>query len=65
LLDQQNTFSLAESVLLKDALPPNGYHLQVGDMNQATEGFLSTGRIWRVCQALLHIVDLIWPIESS
>src|SRR5947208_12902788 len=35
----------------------NGYHLQVGDMNQATELFLSTGCIWRVCQALLRIVD--------
>jgi len=43
----------------------NGYHLQVGDVNDATELFLSTGCIWRVCQGFLRIVDLISPIESN
>jgi hypothetical protein len=43
----------------------NGYHLQIGDMNEATELFLSTGCIWRVCQGLLRIVDLISPVESN
>ena len=43
----------------------NGYHLQFGDMNAATELFLGTGCIWRVCQGLLRIVDLIAPIESN
>ena len=42
----------------------NGYHLQIGDMNAATEIFLSTGVIWRVCQGMLRIVDLIAPVES-
>lgn len=43
----------------------NGYHLQVGDLNNATELYLSTGCIWRVCQGFLRIVDLISPIESN
>ncbi len=43
----------------------NGYHLQIGDMNEATELFLSTGCIWRVCQGLLRIADLISPVESN
>jgi hypothetical protein len=42
----------------------NGYYLQIGDMNNATELFLSTGCIWRVCQGLLRIVDLLSPAES-
>ena len=44
---------------------PNGYYLQIGDINGATEIFLSTACIWRVCQAVLRIVDLIAPIESN
>jgi hypothetical protein len=43
----------------------NGYHLQIGDMNNATELFLGTNCIWRVCQGLLRIADLIAPIESN
>jgi hypothetical protein len=43
----------------------NGYHLQFGDMNNATELFLSTNCIWRVCQGLLRIADLIAPVESN
>ncbi len=43
----------------------NGYHLQVGDLNNATELYLSTGCIWRVCQGFLRIVDMIAPIESN
>jgi hypothetical protein len=43
----------------------NGYHLQIGDMNDATELFLSTSCIWRVCQGLLRIIDLIAPVESN
>jgi hypothetical protein len=43
----------------------NGYHLQFGDMNNATELFLGTNCIWRVCQGLLRIADLIAPIESN
>jgi len=43
----------------------NGYHLQFGDMNNATELFLGTSSIWRVCQGLLRIVDLIAPVESN
>jgi len=44
---------------------PNGYHLQIGDMNDALELFLSTGCIWRVCQGLLRIIDLISPVEAN
>jgi hypothetical protein len=43
----------------------NGYHLQFGDMNSATELFLGTNCIWRVCQGLLRIADLIAPVESN
>ncbi|MFL6817150.1 MAG: hypothetical protein ACJ8EF_04310 [Bradyrhizobium sp.] len=43
----------------------NGYHLQFGDMNKATELFLGTSCIWRVCQGLLRIADLIAPNESN
>lgn len=43
----------------------NGYHLQIGDMNNAMEVFLSTGCIWRVCQGLLRITDLIAPVEAN
>jgi hypothetical protein len=43
----------------------NGYHFQFGDMNSATELFLGTNCIWRVCQGLLRIADLIAPIESN
>jgi hypothetical protein len=42
----------------------NGYHVQIGDMNAATEIFLSTGVIWRVCQGILRIVDFIAPVEA-
>jgi hypothetical protein len=43
----------------------NGYHLQIGDMNAATEIFFGTTSIWRVCQGFLRIVDLIAPVESN
>jgi hypothetical protein len=33
-------------------------------MNQATEIFLSTGCIWRVCHGLLRIMDLTAPVEE-
>jgi hypothetical protein len=43
----------------------NGYHLQVGDMTESTDLYLSTGCIWRVCQGLLRIVDHIAPVEAN
>lgn len=43
----------------------NGYHLQFGDMNDATELFLGTNCILRVCQGVLRIADLISPVESN
>lgn len=43
----------------------NGYHLQFGDLNASTELFLGTSCIWRVCQGILRIVDLIAPVESN
>ena len=44
---------------------PNGYHLQFGDMNNSVELYLGTSCIWRVCQGLLRIADLIAPVESN
>jgi hypothetical protein len=35
------------------------------NMNNATELFLGTNCIWRVCQGLLRIADLIAPVESN
>jgi hypothetical protein len=43
----------------------NGYHLQIGDMNQSTDVFLGTSCIWRVCQGLLRIIDFVSPVESN
>ena len=43
----------------------NGYHLHFGDMNSGIELFLGTNCIWRLCQGLLRIADLIAPIESN
>jgi hypothetical protein len=43
----------------------NGYHLQVGDMTDSTDLYLSTGCIWRVCQGLLRIIDHIAPVEAN
>jgi hypothetical protein len=43
----------------------NGYHLQIGDLNESTELFLGTNSIWRFCNALLRIIDLITPVESN
>jgi hypothetical protein len=43
----------------------NGYHLQIGDLNQSTDLFLGTSCIWRVCQGVLRIVDYIAPVEAN
>jgi hypothetical protein len=43
----------------------NGYHLQIGDMTDPTDLYLSTGCIWRVCQGLLRIIDHIAPVEAN
>jgi len=43
----------------------NGYHLQIGDMTEPTDLYLSTGCIWRVCQGLLRVVDYIAPVEAN
>jgi len=56
---------ITSGVKITITVAANGYHLQVGDMNRPTELLLSTGCIWRVCQGLLRIVDLIAPVESN
>jgi hypothetical protein len=43
----------------------NGYHIQIGDMSDPTDLYLSTGCIWRVCQGLLRAIDHIAPVESN
>jgi hypothetical protein len=57
--------ALTEGIRITINVIANGYHLQIGDMNNATELFLSSGCIWRVCQGLLRIADLIAPVESN
>ena len=54
-----------EAMPLAFSLDSLQYHLQFGDMNSATELFLGTNCIWRVCQGLLRIADLIAPVESN
>jgi hypothetical protein len=56
---------ITASVRITINVAANGYHLQIGDMNDALELFLSTGCIWRVCQGLLRIVDMISPVEAN
>ena len=56
---------VSEGTHITISVVANGYHLQIGDMNAATEIFLSTGVIWRVCQGLLRIVDFVAPVESN
>jgi hypothetical protein len=56
---------ITASVRITINVVANGYHLQIGDMNNAMELFLSTGCIWRVCQGLLRIIDLIAPVEAN
>ena len=43
----------------------NGYHIQIGDMSDPTDLYLSTGCIWRVCQGLLRVIDHIAPVEAN
>ena len=43
----------------------NGYHVLIGDLNRATEIFLGTASIWKVCHGLLRIIDLTAPVESN
>jgi len=56
---------VSESARITVTVVANGYHLQVGDMNQPLELFLSTGCIWRVCQGLLRVIDYVSPVESN
>ena len=42
----------------------NGYRLQFGDMHKPLELLLGTSCIWRVCQGLLRVVDVISPVQS-
>ena len=43
----------------------NGYHLQIGDMSEPTDLYLSTSCIWRVCQGLLRVIDHIAPVQAN
>src|SRR4051794_16362073 len=61
----RNQLVVTQGVRISINVIANGYHLQFGDMNSATEVFLSTNCIWRVCQGLLRVSDLIAPIESN
>ena len=61
----RNQLVVTSGIRISINVVANGYHLQFGDMNSATELFLSTNCIWRVCQGLLRIADLIAPVESN
>jgi len=56
---------VTEGVRVTISVVANGYHIQIGDMNQATELFLGTSCIWRVSQGVLRIIDLCSPVESN
>jgi hypothetical protein len=56
---------VTQGIRISISVVANGYHLQFGDMNNATELFLGTNCVWRVCQGLLRIADLISPVESN
>ena len=56
---------VTQGIRISISVVANGYHLQFGDMNNATELFLGTNCIWRVCLGLLRIADFISPIESN
>jgi len=56
---------VSESARITVTVVANGYHLQIGDLSQPTELFLSTACIWRVCQGLLRVIDHVAPIESN
>lgn len=43
----------------------NGYILEFGPRENPSELMLSTGCIWRVCNGLARIVDIISPIASN
>jgi hypothetical protein len=42
----------------------NGYIFQFGDMTTPRELFLSTGCIWRVCNAIARATDFISPMSA-
>ncbi|MEO5376076.1 MAG: hypothetical protein H7840_17775 [Alphaproteobacteria bacterium] len=42
----------------------NGYFVQIGEVSNSTDLFLSTGVIWRVCNGLLRLVDSMSPVVA-
>ena len=56
---------ISEGVRIAINVIANGYHIQIGDMNNSTDLFLGTGSIWRVCQGLLRVIDNMAPVESN
>lgn len=42
----------------------NGYLIQFGDPDRSIDLFLSTGVIWRLCGALLRVLDQVSPIMA-
>jgi hypothetical protein len=53
-----------EGVRIELIVIANGYRIQFGDVNQATELFLGSNCIWRVCHGILRAVDFISPVEA-
>jgi hypothetical protein len=56
---------ITSSIKVTINVAANGYHFHFGDLKEASELFLSTACIWRVCQSLLRIADFIAPVESN
>jgi hypothetical protein len=61
----RNQLVVTSGIRISINVVANGYHLQFGDTNNATELFLGTNCIWRVCLGLLRIADLIAPVKSN
>jgi hypothetical protein len=56
--------AISETMHITIDVLANGYRLQFGDMHRPLELLLGTACIWRVCQGLLRVVDVISPVQS-
>jgi hypothetical protein len=56
--------AISETMHITIDVLANGYRLQFGDLHRPLELLLGTACIWRVCQGLLRVVDVISPVQS-
>ncbi|MGE5546227.1 MAG: hypothetical protein ACM33T_04990 [Solirubrobacterales bacterium] len=60
----QTTHYVSEATKIAINVVANGYVLQIGDVDNTREIYLSTGCIWRVCNGLLRAIDQVSPSPS-